>query len=495
MLTRTAMLFHRFAMILMLVAIPTVIMKAGEFDCGSDLIPAPIDGEKQEHIVENLCGWITHDSIPVPHPLSDRSLDDFDVDVQPIPLAALAGLASRGVHVEQWVEPFAMVGPFMTESFSDIDRLQAFWARTIETAEVLARRDADRAAAEQRVAEERREKESQLAAEAQRAEAQRIAQNKAEARIRVACEDLAAEEPIDAVEIELIAQQWPRRSEQAPIDITSLDPRVGGSAFVFTIEEEYHSYDLADADLPLWNPLNLPTDPFCFRPSAANPWDPDLDHPVASVDQVDVAANGSVAEPIAAEESADDKANLIVAETHAMIAAAEQLLAHVLDEIADQKRIGDAVEVAQRVGRSVRAAGIEVAIRPDTLTGVTMANVVGEAVASAGQSAGRIFTERSRQLAQAWPASAPQAAPAVSHSAADAIKPVDTVSRSLLDRAEATIAEAPSVATQGDAPDSVASAAPSVATEVTTAETTTVNASRPAAIEPKVAERKGNRRR
>ena len=268
---------------------------AGTFDCGSNIVPIIriVDVDRDPGEPEEWCGWATHDSCPaavlagppapaisaptdvtptplqpaepiaeefdselveiVPaadkvDPLSDRSLDDLPLHVQPIPLETLARLTAGGVPVRTWSGPLAMVGPFLTRPISDIDRLQAFWHRSIETAATLAERSSV-------------------------------------PNLEADMEDLAANEPVDAdiqsseastaneIATALLADEHfshqsstePSPAEAPMLSVARIDPLAGSSAVVATIAEEYRPYDLADTDLPVWPSVASDFRPFCVR--------------------------------------------------------------------------------------------------------------------------------------------------------------------------------------------------------------------------------------
>ena len=273
---------------------------AGTFDCGSDIVPIirVVDINRLHDEAEEWCGWATHDSCPAAvlagppapiafgeqassaertelaptplqpadapaehvhrewveidavaekvDPLSDRSLDDLPLQVQPIPLETLAKLTAGGVPVRTWSGPMAMVGPFLTRPLSNIDRLQAFWHRSIETA-------------------------ASLAARSPKADSK--------ANLEADIETLAAAEPIDAVtnEMEIAAalladehfehQASTEVAETHPptLSVAQIDPLTGGSAVVATIDEEYRPYDLSHNDLTIWPSIASDFQPFCVR--------------------------------------------------------------------------------------------------------------------------------------------------------------------------------------------------------------------------------------
>ncbi|MCG8652926.1 MAG: hypothetical protein MI861_24005, partial [Pirellulales bacterium] len=57
--------------------------------------------------------------------------------------------------------------------------------------------------------------------------------------------------------------EWSERVR--PLFQQAAKPRIGAAAVIFSIEDEYLPYDLADRDLHVWSVFPIPTDPFCIR--------------------------------------------------------------------------------------------------------------------------------------------------------------------------------------------------------------------------------------
>ncbi|TWU47739.1 hypothetical protein [Rubripirellula reticaptiva] len=188
---------------------------------------------------EELCGWAdsddmhvgvaTHDSCPMP-PRSEVAASRHTPSpaITTSALAATA-IAATGVQVQQFVEPFAMVEPYLEDSLASVERLQSWYSGLVAKAEAQAQ------------AQQARERD---------------------AAVRSAIAEIARAEPIDVKGFEPPAIN---STAVASIEVTRLDPLVGGSAFIATIEEEYMAYDWSKRDMKLWSALPTVTRPFCIR--------------------------------------------------------------------------------------------------------------------------------------------------------------------------------------------------------------------------------------
>ena len=224
---------------------------AGRFDCGSDIVPiyetaTPCGFELAG--TEELCGWIpmgTHDSGPLPtlappkHLTKPRPTPDEERSEVQESLAMLAATACRsaGVSVEQIIEPFVMVGPYLENSVSSVEAFESWWAESLD--EMIPKVDP---------------LQSQIDA-------------------------IAAQEPIDvesfgvsilvfaAIAEDAVAASLPETEAniEPGVEIQPLDKLVGSSAIIATIEEDYMPYDLAARDLRLWSLFPVSTQPFCVR--------------------------------------------------------------------------------------------------------------------------------------------------------------------------------------------------------------------------------------
>ncbi len=193
---------------------------------------------------EELCGWIelgTHDSLPTPTrqiPVLPVSSIDTSVTVTAL---ATAACASAGVHVEQIVEPFAMVGPYLDNSLEAVDKLQDWWNEAV--AQAKAQRTAE--------AQEKMAKSDE---------------------IDVRVDALAALEPVDVESygpsVMTIVTEGDKRGEDFEI---ANDMLVGSSPMIVTLEEAYLPYDLAANDIKFWSVVPVTTRPFCVRSRIEQP--------------------------------------------------------------------------------------------------------------------------------------------------------------------------------------------------------------------------------
>ena len=159
------------------------------------------------------------------------------------PLAAVA-VASAGVSVEQIVEPFAMVGPYLDNSLEMVRKFQSWWDAVRSQAAASAE------ATGGRVDEAGREGGTDDSRPARR--------------------QLAAEEPIDVESLgkSVLVDAFGHAETDAVepgVYVTAIDMLVGGSPIIATIEEDYLPYDLSARDIKLWSVFPISTHPFCIR--------------------------------------------------------------------------------------------------------------------------------------------------------------------------------------------------------------------------------------
>ncbi len=149
------------------------IVVAEQIDCGNEFqgcepVMSSCEFELQQSETANefedeLCGWATHDSCPVPRvAMASRTSSTFQLypdalawpieETEPQPsntfeeslaTAAATACASAGISVEQIIEPFAMVGPNMPHTLEQVKRFQQWWADAFEKAKAEAERAAD----------------------------------------------------------------------------------------------------------------------------------------------------------------------------------------------------------------------------------------------------------------------------------------------------------------------------------------------------------------
>lgn len=248
-------------------AVTPALSQAGDLDCGSEIASTmtwmttcnfELEG------TEELCGWGddcppgTHISgvLPTPAPQatlppapvaspSAESKTSLDKSVAAI---ATAAFASAGIAVEQIVEPFAMVGPYLDNSLETVREFQAWWKSAQTEAESM-----------------------KTASDAIQDELDRI----------------ATLEPIDVesfgpsvvvkrsvvvnrravVEQSVIVNRPPVKQPaiEPGIQVTAINALIGSSPIIATIEETYQPYDLSARDLKLWSVFPTATRPFCVR--------------------------------------------------------------------------------------------------------------------------------------------------------------------------------------------------------------------------------------
>ncbi len=237
---------HRFALpILLAIAVAAFprVAPAGDFDCGSDIVPITEEAtacEFESTATEELCGWVDlepYDSAELPRPVENANDAELSGTVAAI---ATAACASAGVSVEQIVEPFAMVGPCLDNSLEMVQRFQGWW---------------NAAAAE--------------------AEALRLAEAEAEFGDTIDVQEqldlIATEEPVDVENHggSVLVDKFTKtetKADQPGVYVTAIDMLVGGSPIIATIEEEdYLPYDLSARDIKLWSVFPISTRPFCVR--------------------------------------------------------------------------------------------------------------------------------------------------------------------------------------------------------------------------------------
>ncbi len=250
---------------------------ADDFDCGSKILPSAVASTSCDFELdgtEELCGWgedcplATHDSGLLPTPAAAAILPPSPVASRPVAskssldtsvtAIATAALASAGVSVEQIVEPFAMVGPYLDNSLEMVKGFQGWWETALTQAESLKNASAalqdelDMIAAEEPVDVENfgpsvimdMPPTIEAVAEPDSLEI-------------TAVDVLIGSSPIIAT-IEAVAEPY-------SLEITAIDVLIGSSPIIATIEDDYLPYDLSARDLTLWSVFPTATHPFCVR--------------------------------------------------------------------------------------------------------------------------------------------------------------------------------------------------------------------------------------
>jgi len=210
---------------------------AVDLDCESEMVPVigtstPCEFELAG--TEELCGWGTHDSYepstPAKPAASSSPVATFESSFT---IIATAACASAGVSVEQIVEPFAMVGPYLDQSVETVRKFQSWWGTAVGEA-------ASRQAASTVVTVDLQDE----------------------------IDAIAAQEPIDVESLGksvLVVPTHQLDVLQPGIRVTAIDKLVGGSAIIATIEDDYLPYDLSARDMKLWSVFPTSTHPFCIR--------------------------------------------------------------------------------------------------------------------------------------------------------------------------------------------------------------------------------------
>ena len=110
--------FAQFSVVIMAVWVTqsaTVCATRAEDTCSFDETVASESIESE--YVEELCGWGTHDSGPI----RSRTSASFESSLASV---AATACASAGISFEQIVEPFAMVGPHVSDSMERVKEFQ-----------------------------------------------------------------------------------------------------------------------------------------------------------------------------------------------------------------------------------------------------------------------------------------------------------------------------------------------------------------------------------
>ncbi|TWU60712.1 hypothetical protein Poly51_09930 [Rubripirellula tenax] len=186
---------------------------------------------------EELCGWVeapagdfaTHDSCPVP-----RQADPV-TETSGLTVAALAttAVAATGIQVQQFVEPFAMVGPYVEGSLASVEKLQAWFSDFVSDAQSQSLADA--------------------------VAAKGLARKKCPT-------PFAGNRPFGCFAQKGSDTSFPLIPKSPAIEIQPIDPLIGGSVFVATIEEDYFAYDWSKRDLKRWSMFSAATSrSFCLR--------------------------------------------------------------------------------------------------------------------------------------------------------------------------------------------------------------------------------------
>ncbi len=208
---------------------------------------------KSNHCYEEtqeLCGWLelgTHDSVTPPS-RNATVADAGDALEATAGILACAVSAKCGVAVEQIIEPFVMLGPYIDNSLDAVKQFQQWWD---------AATDFD---------QECEESASDLI---------EFDFLKVEQLIDQRLVLLAAMEPVDveALGPSVLVQRF-EGFPSDPIALTAEGKRrdvlVGCSPMIFTLEQTYMAYDMSERDVKLWSVFPTSTRPFCIRNRAGD---------------------------------------------------------------------------------------------------------------------------------------------------------------------------------------------------------------------------------
>ena len=278
---------------------------ADDIDCGNTTAEREISSSSQSEpspdavvpFESELCGWVTHDSCPAPYrQIATRTSCAFD---ESIAAAAATACATARISVEQIVEPFAMVGPHVSDSMQRVREFQEWWQTVIAEAEKAQ-------AAPQQLSAGSPSKEPsgdqsgrqpsdgwselgesfavQVVEAPPVAEARPVVEGPQVVEQRI--DRLALEEPVDTdrwgVSVLVRDDQafvGPRPDTVAIPDAAVA--QVGASPVIVSFDDTYWPYDLSARDLRVWSVFPLVTEPFCIRSRrdtqfASHSWD-DLD--------------------------------------------------------------------------------------------------------------------------------------------------------------------------------------------------------------------------
>jgi hypothetical protein len=218
--------------------------------------------------VEAPCGWVelgTHDSLPAFE--KPRGTSDLTANAATV---ATSGLCSKvGVAVQQIIEPFAMVGPYLGDSLDVVEQFSRWWEAS------SSHQSADSGKAKHTnprlvpvvgpplaldliqidfmKAMDRSNQRFDLCLLDDPLDPGRFGAGHFGASVLVSKLDRLPEPPS-------VKQEMPKREHVL----------VGCSPMIFTLEENYMAYDMAERDVKLWCVFPTTTRPFCIRRQPAD---------------------------------------------------------------------------------------------------------------------------------------------------------------------------------------------------------------------------------
>ena len=208
-------------------------------------------------VVETIDTEIDSEAAPQIAVLDEQQSDQIATPSDnAITAIAAAACAATGVSVEQIVEPFAMVGPYMDDSAELVQSFNQWWGSALERAKAI------------QAAEESDPIENDPIV---------IAEYDEDMKAITALEPIdvepstAVDEPASyaALGASVLSEPIPatKPAEKAValagIEVSPRDLLVGGSAMIVTLKEEPVGYDWTAHNLKLWNHFPNSSQPFC----------------------------------------------------------------------------------------------------------------------------------------------------------------------------------------------------------------------------------------
>ncbi len=214
--------------------------------------------------VETPCGWIelgTHDSLPAfEQPRGTSDLTDNAGTV-----AATALCSKVGVAVQQIIEPFAMVGPYLDDSLDLVEQFSRWWeasSTSRESGDVGNATGSDPGF-------------DAVIGPPSALDPIKFDFLQVTTRSDQRLDLYLVEDPIDPSHFgaSVLVSSLERLPEQPIVQQTRRsreDVLVGCSPMIFTLEENYMAYDMAQRDVKLWCVFPTTTRPFCIRRQPAD---------------------------------------------------------------------------------------------------------------------------------------------------------------------------------------------------------------------------------
>jgi hypothetical protein len=214
--------FHLSLIFTLTIAITAPPVFAKTFDATIDILPIRANNQyaSSQSIPSEPAHWIamgTHDSGAVPTPAPPALIAKAKIDRQ-------TQTSTYNVVVDQVVAPYINVGSFTPESLKSFDAM----------------------------------KDWQVSLEIER-EPRRTAKMPP---LNLQLQELAAEEPIDIESLGpsvLVPKNRPM--SVTGIEVAPINPLIGSSPIIATIEEDYMPYDLSADDLKSWNAYSIASHP------------------------------------------------------------------------------------------------------------------------------------------------------------------------------------------------------------------------------------------